>query len=192
MNVKGTALAVLPIFIESKFGQEGLNKWLESLNSEAVALYQDSNTIKVNQWYPLKESYLEPTAALCELFYDNDPKGAWEVGRFSADYALKGVYKAFVKMTSVSFFIMRASLLMTTYLPAQQNGAQIVHLQPGSPPHDRIPRGPQSDRIAHRRLDPARPGDPRLQRGFGGDNPIPDQWRSLHRDDPEMEIIPTH
>jgi hypothetical protein len=115
MNVKGTALAVLPIFIESKFGKEGLNKWLESLNTEAVALYQEANTIKLNQWYPLKESYLEPTAALCELFYDNDPKGAWEVGRFSADYALKGVYKAFVKMTSVSFFIKRASLLMTTY-----------------------------------------------------------------------------
>jgi hypothetical protein len=115
MNVKGTALAVLPIFIESKFGKEGLNKWLESLNSEAAALYQNANTVKINHWYPLKESYLEPTAALCELFYNNDPRGAWEVGRFSADFALKGVYKAFVKMTSVSFFIKRASLLMTTY-----------------------------------------------------------------------------
>lgn len=115
MNVKGTALAVLPIFIESKFGQEGLNKWLESLNSEAAALYKNTNTIKLNQWYPLKESYLEPTANMCELFYNNDPQGAWEAGRFSADYALKGVYKAFVKMTSVSFFIKRASLLMTTY-----------------------------------------------------------------------------
>lgn len=192
MNVKGTALAVLPIFIESKFGQEGLNKWLESLNSEAVALYKDSNTIKVNQWYPLKESYLEPTAALCELFYNNDPKGAWEVGRFSADYALKGVYKAFVKMTSVSFFIKRASLLMTTSLPAQQNGAQIVHLQPGSPPHDRIPRGPPPDRIAHRRLDPALIGDPRLQRGGGGDHQVPGQRRSPHRAYLEVEIITTH
>jgi hypothetical protein len=115
MNVKGTALAVLPIFIESKFGKDGLDKWLESLNSEAAALYKNTNSIKINQWYPIKESYLEPTAAMCELFYNNDPQGAWEVGRFSADFALKGVYKAFVKMTSVSFFIKRASLLMTTY-----------------------------------------------------------------------------
>ncbi len=115
MNVKGTALAVLPIFIESKFGKEGIAKWLESLNSKAAELYKDANSVKINQWYPLKDSYLEPTAAMCELFYDNDHKGAWEVGRFSADYALKGVYKAFVKMTSVGFFIKRASLLMTTY-----------------------------------------------------------------------------
>jgi len=115
MNVKGTALAVLPIFIENKFGKEGLNRWLDSLDSQASALFKDPNAVKINQWYPLKESYLEPTAVMCDLFYGNDPKGAWEIGRFSADYALKGVYKAFVKMTSVSFFIKRASLLMTTY-----------------------------------------------------------------------------
>lgn len=145
MNVKGTALAVLPIFIESKFGKEGLTKWLESLNSEAAALYQEANTIQINHWYPIKVAYLDPTAAMCEIFFGGDPGAAREIGRFSAEFALKGVYKAFVKMTSVSFFIKRASLLMTTYYQPSRmevatlgNNRAVLHLTEFPEPHPLI------------------------------------------------------
>jgi hypothetical protein len=142
MKVKGTALAVLTPFIENNFGKDGLKKWIDSLNSEASALFNTANGVKVNQWYSLKECYLEPTAVMCELFYKNDPKGAWEIGRFSADYALKGVYKTFVKMTSVSYFIKRASLLITTYyqpsnmeVKSMSVGQAVIHLTEFPEPH---------------------------------------------------------
>jgi len=113
MQVKGTAIAALPKFIEEKHGQEGLNKWKNALSAEAKAVFRDG--VMLSDWYPIKEVYLEPTALLCEMFYHGDSRTALEIGRFSADYALRGVYKAFVKLSSVKSFIKRANVVMTTY-----------------------------------------------------------------------------
>ncbi|HTY07879.1 MAG TPA: hypothetical protein VMF29_01815 [Candidatus Edwardsbacteria bacterium] len=118
MRVKGTAIAVLPKFIESQFGSAGLQQWKEALSSEAKGIY--SGIIMTSDWYPIKEAYLEPTALLCELFYKGDPRGARELGHYSADYSLRGVYKAFVKLHSVKQFCNRTvDILHTYYDPCQ-------------------------------------------------------------------------
>jgi hypothetical protein len=143
MKVKGTALAVVTDFIRGKFGPEGLERWLGALAPEAARAYREG--IQINHWYPLRELYLEPTAVMCQLFFGGDPGAAREIGRFSADFALKGVYKAFVKMTSVNFFIKRASLLMTTYyqpsrmeLASLGNNRAVLHLTEFPEPHPLI------------------------------------------------------
>ncbi len=126
MSVKGPAIAVLPLFVKERFGKSGLDDWLEAISPQARKIY--TSQILSSEWYPIEESYLAPTKALCDLFYGGDPAGAREIGAYSADYALRGVYKAFVKMTSVSFFVSRtASILQTYYRPCT---AQVVLSEP--------------------------------------------------------------
>lgn len=126
MSVKGPAIAVVPLFVKQRFGQQGLERWLEAIAPGARKVY--SSQILPSEWYPIEETYLQPTRVLCDLFYGGDPAGAREIGAYSADYALKGVYKAFVKMTSVKFFVSRtASILQTYYKPCT---AQVVLSEP--------------------------------------------------------------
>ena len=118
MRAKGTAIAVLPKFIESQFGSAGLKQWQDALSSEAKRVY--NGMIMTSEWYPFKEAYLEPTVLLCELFYKGDVRGARELGRYSADFSLRGVYRAFVKMHSVKQFCNRTvDILHTYYDPCQ-------------------------------------------------------------------------
>ena len=49
------------------------------------------------------------------MFFGGSIDGAKKVGRFSADYALNGVYKIFIKMGTPSFIIKRASRILPTY-----------------------------------------------------------------------------
>jgi hypothetical protein len=113
MEVKGSAIIVLPKFIESNFGIKNVNVWLESLSEEAKKVYKSK--ILISSWFPLKTIFSEPTGKMCDLFYKRDLMGAWEVGRFSAEYALKGVYKAYVKVATPQALTKRASQIFGSY-----------------------------------------------------------------------------
>lgn len=113
MDVKGTALVVLPAFIRQRFGEQGYRQWLGALTPGARRDFEAG--IGINEWYPIREYYIGPTEELCRVFYQGRLEGAWEVGRFSADYALRGVYRAFVKLSSVKFFVRRAGVMLPTY-----------------------------------------------------------------------------
>lgn len=126
MEVKGTAIAVLPKFIEERQGPDGLKKWKNALSAEAKKVFNEG--VMLTGWYPIKEIYLEPTALLCEMFYNSDTGTALEIGRYSADYALRGVYKAFVKLSSVRNFIKRANVVMATYY--RPSAMEIITIEP--------------------------------------------------------------
>jgi len=113
MDVKGTAITVLPPFVKQQFGEQGLRQWLGALPPGVRRDFESG--IGINGWYPIREYYTSPTEELCRLFYQGRLEGAWEVGRFSADYALRGVYRAFVKLSSVKFFVKRAGVMLPTY-----------------------------------------------------------------------------
>jgi hypothetical protein len=113
MQVKGSAIVVLPTFIREKFGEVRLQQWLAALPAGAQKVF--SGGVLISEWYHIKEVYLEPTALMCEQFYNGDSIGAHEIGRYSSDFALKGIYRAFVKLASVKSFITRANTVMTTY-----------------------------------------------------------------------------
>ena len=113
VEVSGLAVATIPLFIKDKFGDKGFEKWLTKLEPEIQKIY--TSIISVNKWYNIKEVFVEPTKILCDMFYDGDFKAAWEFGRFSAEYGLKGVLKVFVKLASVKYFITRASVVIPNY-----------------------------------------------------------------------------
>ncbi len=111
MNVKGTALASIPNLVKTNY-PERYDEWFKSLSSESQKIM---NRPLVSKWYPVEFAVIEPTQRICDLFYNGNERGAWEAGKFSAEYALKGVYKFFVKLGSPGFIIKRASNIFSFY-----------------------------------------------------------------------------
>ena len=113
MQVRGEAMLSIPIFILKKFGSKGYNRWLDSISPLAKKVY--SNPIDKSEWYPVKEIMIEPTKKVCELFYNNSLRGAWDCGRYSAEYSLKGIYKILVKLRSPAVLIKKGSSIISNY-----------------------------------------------------------------------------
>ena len=113
MEAKGTAIEILPKFVVSRFGRESLEEWISTLPIEARGEFSDG--ILSFRWYPLKDMLVVPTLRVCQLFYNGNTRGALEIGRFSAEYALRGIYKLFLKVRSPEFLMQRASRILPTY-----------------------------------------------------------------------------
>lgn len=128
MQVKGTAVLTVPLFVREKFGDDGLRQWLERLSDSARLVY--SGSILASSWYPLDEILVEPTVRLCDTFYDGHIQGAVDQGRFSAEHALRGIYKIFVKVGSTDALVSRASTIMPTYY--QPSAMEVVERAPGA------------------------------------------------------------
>jgi len=118
MEVKGEAILSLPIFIIKKFGVDKYKNWLSSLSPRAREIY--SNPINKNEWYPLKESMIEPTWLMCDTFYNGSLRGAWDCGRYSAEYGLKGIYRVLVKLRSPQVLIRKGGGIMSSYYKSSE------------------------------------------------------------------------
>lgn len=113
MEIKGTAVIAIRDFVKTNYPQE-FDAWLQSLPEQSKSIY--AGIIDSSKWYALAEGGLTPTKKIAELFFDKDyKKGAWEAGRFSAQKALTGIYRIFVKATSPGYIIQRASRVFATY-----------------------------------------------------------------------------
>lgn len=113
MEVKGIALKTTRDFVKANFPGE-YNTWIKKLPAETREMYEF--VIDVSKWYPIKESYLVPLTIISDLFYNGDKKKCGDaLGYYSADIALKGIYKVFLMIASPSFLMQRAGKIITTY-----------------------------------------------------------------------------
>jgi hypothetical protein len=114
MEVRGKAIASIPKFVIKKFGKEGYEKFLDAISADAHSVF--ILPIKLNDWYPLQETLIQPCANIAQLFYKWDlEKASWELGRFSADFGIKTIHKLAIKMGSTEFFLNKASEFMSSY-----------------------------------------------------------------------------
>lgn len=111
MEVKGIAITPMRDYVQNKFSSR-YEEWLNSLSDESKQIVVNPLASK---WYPLKAGLVEPTQRICTLFHKGDEQGAWQLGRFSAEHALKGIYSLFVKLGSPGFIISRGSRIITQY-----------------------------------------------------------------------------
>ncbi len=112
MEIKGTAVKSIKDFVFKTFP----DKYADWYNSLSISAKEVLNTAYTSGWYPLKDAAIEPTQRIGELFYNGDiKKGALECGKFSADAALHGVYKLYVKFSSPLHIIDRASRILPAY-----------------------------------------------------------------------------
>jgi len=113
MEVKGTAIKTTRDFIKTKF-PEKYTTWFNSLPPKSKALYE--SVLDATGWYPLNDAYIIPIHKVIEMFFNNDAKtGGEELGKYSAEVALKGFYKVFLLVASPTFLIQRASKIFTTF-----------------------------------------------------------------------------
>ncbi len=112
MDVKGTAVKSIPEFVKAKHGEK-LNEWLQSLPEESKKIM--SSIIVTSNWYPLKAGLSVPVASVGSMFYGSPTKGAWTMGRYSADTALTGIYKLYVQIGSPKHIIERANRVFAAY-----------------------------------------------------------------------------
>jgi hypothetical protein len=113
MEIKGTAVIAIRDFVKEKYPDK-YQKWFSTLPEDSKQIF--TGPIDSTKWYAVEAAAAGPTKAIASLFYNNDvKKGAWESGRYSAEKALKGIYKIFVKASSPSYLIDRASRVFSTY-----------------------------------------------------------------------------
>lgn len=113
MEVKGTAIAVFPLFVSERFGDQAVKLWLEGLPEESARFFREE--VDINSWYPYRQACVEPTKQVCRMFYNGEASGARELGRYSADYALTGVYRSVVKLNTIRLYVERGGVMISEY-----------------------------------------------------------------------------
>ncbi len=112
MQVKGTAVKTIPEFIKSKHPDK-YNGWFQQLPEKSKAIFQKG--VAAPNWYPILDAIITPTTLMSTILYGNERDGAWECGRYSAEIALNGIYKLYVKMSSPGHIIDRAGRVLQAY-----------------------------------------------------------------------------
>lgn len=113
MEVKGVSVRSVVEFINRKYPGK-YKHWCETLPETSRNIYLGK--IVVNEWYPLNEGLTIPLHNVGKIFYDGDwQKAVLDMGKYSAEEALTGVYKLYVKMGSPRHIIDRASRIMSAY-----------------------------------------------------------------------------
>jgi hypothetical protein len=147
MEIKGAAVKSIPEFVKAKF-TDRYDQWLQSMPESSRAIF--SGPVFPSGWYSLQDAGIVPTRAVGDVFFaGNHRQGAWEAGRYSADVALQGIYKFFVKAASPAFIIGRASKIFKTYY--QPCEMQVVESSPKNVVL-RITEFPQPDPLIEYRI----------------------------------------
>lgn len=147
MKVKGTTISFFPDYIRDKHGKDKYEQWLNSLPPNSKSIYQ--GRILSSAWYPLKDGLIVPLKSICEQFHGGDVKGAFEIGKYSADWGLSGIYKIFVMMGSPESLAKKA----TTVFPSYYEGitSNVVVAEPGRAVM-RIEAFPDADQYIENRI----------------------------------------
>lgn len=113
IEVKGTGLVSTRTYVKEKH-PEMYNEWLKALSTTAQPLY--SGVIGSSEWYNVETMYYQPLKKIADMFFaGNEHLAAIEVGRFSADFGLKGVYKVFLLVASPQALMKAAKRIISMY-----------------------------------------------------------------------------
>jgi hypothetical protein len=111
MEAKGVAVIPMRDYVLNNF-KSRYQEWVDSLSPDSKVVLKNP---LASVWYPFEPAIIEPTQKICDLFHKGSDQGAWQIGRFSADHALKGIYSIFVKLGSPGFIVGRGSKIITNY-----------------------------------------------------------------------------
>jgi hypothetical protein len=111
MEVKGTTVLPLKAFVRERF-TDRYDEWFQTLPADSRKILE---WCLASDWYPIGPAYLEPTRLIVDRFYAGRERGAWDIGRFSADYALKGFLRIFMRIGSPQFSLSRGLHIFSQY-----------------------------------------------------------------------------
>jgi hypothetical protein len=114
MEIKGTGIKTTREFVKTTHPDK-YDSWLNSLPEKTFALYH-SPLINMAGWYPFKDAYVIPLDKIVSMFYAGNAKSCGEaVGKFSADIALKGIYKLYLMIATPQNLMQKASIMFSTF-----------------------------------------------------------------------------
>ncbi len=147
MKVKGTAISFFPEYIQSRYGNDKLSTWINALPPASKEIF--SKPVLASSWYSFHDGMAVPLRSICDAFHGGNSKGAWEVGRYSADFGLRGIYKIFVKLGSPEKLAERAADVLPKYY--DPCSMEIVSAQKGAAVL-RVTNFPESNDLTEARL----------------------------------------
>ena len=112
MEVKGTAIVAIQEYVK-KIHPHRHGEWIDSMSDAAKKIY--SAPILYSDMYPYRPAVIEPTEKAIQLFFNGDVQGAHAMGRFASEFALRGVLKLFIRVTSPHFMMKRVSAIFESY-----------------------------------------------------------------------------
>jgi len=113
MDIKGTAVKVTPEFVKARYAAR-YKEWIDSMPPASQKILNES--IYANEWYSLVDSVITPTQKAAQLFFGGDvQKAGFEIGIYSAEVALTGVYKIFMRISTPGFLLSRTSNVFASY-----------------------------------------------------------------------------
>jgi hypothetical protein len=112
MEIKGSAVKSIPDYIR-KTHPDKYHDWMEAMPESSQHFFKEG--ILPSNWYPMREAAIIPTEALGQILFQDASVGAWQCGRYSAETALTGIYKFFIKAASPFFIVDRAGKIFTTF-----------------------------------------------------------------------------
>lgn len=112
-RMKGTVLASSVAYLKSKLGEEGFRRLAETLPEEDREALD--RPILVGNWYRFGLLVDLMTAAEGKVRLSGGHSLPWEMGRYSAEAGLKGIYRLFFKVAETGFILKRATQLFSAY-----------------------------------------------------------------------------
>ena len=113
MKVKGTIVTSVEGYIKENFSNR-YQEWLDQLPTASKAIF--SSPILATEWYSHEDGLIRPTEVASELFYGGDIKKlSREIGKYSAEVGLKGIYKVFIFIATPQFIMKRAGKILSSF-----------------------------------------------------------------------------
>ncbi|MFP4061147.1 MAG: hypothetical protein ACOCXD_00450 [Bacteroidota bacterium] len=112
MEIKGTAVRSIGEYVKNNY-PDRYQEWFSSLTPESQKII---SSVITAGWYPVKDAAVIPTQTIGKVFFGGDiKKAAWMSGRYSAESALTGIYKLYVKFSTPMHIIDRAGRIFQAY-----------------------------------------------------------------------------
>ncbi len=113
MFVKGVAIRSNIEFFKKNYG-EYYDEFLTKLASDVKEVY--TGKVVITEWYELNKFYVDPIKVFAKVanIYDTI-EFAKEIGRYSAEVTLTGVYKVFLLVASPHYLMKKSSKMMATF-----------------------------------------------------------------------------
>lgn len=140
MNVKGISLINIGLYVK-KLHPSRYDEWYAALPADSQKVMQ--GVVLPTGWYPVEAALIQPTVAICNLFFGGREEGAFKTGEFNADLNLTGIYQLFFKLGSPRFLLDKATSIAqkmydpspTLELAEYQNGRALVRYHNTSTNH---------------------------------------------------------
>lgn len=113
VKVKGTALKSTMVFLEERVGGDQIREAISNFPDEERRRLADP--IILSEWYPFSLLVKLMDSCMPMVKTEGNKSIYWVLGRFSADYSLKGIYKIFFRFADPHYIIKKSSQVFSSY-----------------------------------------------------------------------------